>query len=79
MYEYDRGLVFMSFDDAALLFRTGGEATGLRLAIPDLYNARDVAMAAARELANERGTDLSSTTGRGSTTRSSARSSCRSR
>ena len=47
MYEYDRGLVFTSFDDAARLFRTGGEATGLRLAIPDLYNARDVAMAAA--------------------------------
>jgi lipoprotein-releasing system permease protein len=59
MYEYDRGLVFTSFDDAALLFSTGGEATGLRLAIPDLYNARDVAMAAGRELANERGTNLS--------------------
>ena len=29
MYEYDRGLVFTSFDDAALLFRTGGEATGV--------------------------------------------------
>jgi lipoprotein-releasing system permease protein len=59
MYEYDRGLVFTSFDDAALLFRTGGEATGLRLAIPDLYSSRDVAMAAAQELANERGQDLS--------------------
>ena len=55
MYEYDRGLVFTSFDDAALLFGTRGEATGLRLAIPDLYNARDVVTAAARELANERG------------------------
>jgi lipoprotein-releasing system permease protein len=50
MYEYDRGLVFTSFDDAALLFRTGGEATGLRLAIPDLYNARETGGAAAREL-----------------------------
>jgi lipoprotein-releasing system permease protein len=59
MYEYDRGLVFTSFDDAALLFRTRGEATGVRLAIPDLYNARDVAMAAAKDVANERGTDLS--------------------
>jgi lipoprotein-releasing system permease protein len=58
MYEYDRGLVFTSFGDAARLFRTGGEATGLRLAIPDLYNARDVAMAAGRELANELGMDL---------------------
>ena len=54
MYEYDRGLVFTSFDDAARLFRTGGEATGLRLAIPDLYNAREVARAAARELVDER-------------------------
>jgi lipoprotein-releasing system permease protein len=59
MYEYDRGLAFTSFADAARLFRTKGEATGLRLAIPDLYSARDVAMAAAKELANERGADLS--------------------
>jgi lipoprotein-releasing system permease protein len=59
MYEYDRGLVFTSFDDAARLFKTRGEATGVRLAIPDLYNARDVAMAAAKDVANERGTNLS--------------------
>jgi lipoprotein-releasing system permease protein len=59
MYEYDRGLVLTSFDDAARLFDTGGEATGLRLAIADLYSSRDVAMAAAKELANERGEDLS--------------------
>jgi lipoprotein-releasing system permease protein len=59
MYEYDRGLVFTSFDDAALLFGTRGEATGLRLSIGDLYSSRDVAMAAAKELANERGQDLS--------------------
>ncbi len=58
MYEYDRGLVFTSFDDAARLFKTGGEATGLRLAIPDLYNARDVAMGAAKQLADERGTNF---------------------
>ena len=53
MYEYDRGLVFTGFDDAARLFRTGGEATGLRLAISDLYSARDVAGNAARELVAE--------------------------
>ena len=58
MYEYDRGLVFTSFDDAARLFKTGGEATGLRLAIPDLYNAREVAMGAAKQLADERGTNF---------------------
>lgn len=50
MYEYDRGLVFTSFGDAARLFDTGGEATGLRLAIPDLYNAQEVARTAARQL-----------------------------
>jgi lipoprotein-releasing system permease protein len=50
MYEYDRGLVFTSFSDAARLFDTGGEATGLRLAIPDLYNAQGVARTAARQL-----------------------------
>jgi lipoprotein-releasing system permease protein len=59
MYEYDRGLVFTNFDDAGRLFRTGGEATGLRLAIPELYNARDVAMAAGREIVDERGGKLS--------------------
>jgi lipoprotein-releasing system permease protein len=53
MYEYDRGLVFVSFDDAAKLFSTGGEATGLRLAIPDLYNASEVAGDAARQLIAE--------------------------
>jgi lipoprotein-releasing system permease protein len=53
MYEYDRGLVFVSFDDAALLFGTDGEATGLRLAISDLYNARDVVRAAALQLVGE--------------------------
>ena len=53
MYEYDRGLVFVSFDDAAKLFSTDGEATGLRLAIPDLYNASEVARAAARQLIDE--------------------------
>ncbi|HXS80667.1 MAG TPA: lipoprotein-releasing ABC transporter permease subunit [Gammaproteobacteria bacterium] len=53
MYEYDRGLVFVSFADAAKLFSTDGEATGLRLAIPDLYNASEVAGHAARQLIDE--------------------------
>ena len=80
MYEYDRGLVFTSFDDAARLFRTGGEATGLRLAIPDVYNARDVAMAAgAGARATSSGWTSKSTTGRAFITRSSARSRFRSR
>ncbi len=50
MYEYDRGLVFTSFGDAARMFDTRGKASGLRLSIPDLYNALGVARAAAREL-----------------------------
>mgnify|MGYP003576073147 CR=1 FL=1 len=53
MYEYDRGLVFVSFDDAAKLFSTDGEATGLRLAIPDVYNASEVVRAAAGQLIDE--------------------------
>src|SRR5262249_41020561 len=50
---YDRGLVFVSFDDGARLFHTGGKATGLRLAVNDLYNAREIAGRSARMLARE--------------------------
>jgi lipoprotein-releasing system permease protein len=53
MYEYDRGLAFVSFDDSARLFHTGARATGLRLGIADVYNARRVAMDTARAIANE--------------------------
>jgi lipoprotein-releasing system permease protein len=55
MYEYDRGLVFVSMVDAARLFHTGGRATGLRLDIADLYNARGVATALAQRLADQVG------------------------
>ncbi|HZF31271.1 MAG TPA: lipoprotein-releasing ABC transporter permease subunit [Gammaproteobacteria bacterium] len=55
MYEYDRGLAFVSFDDAARLFRTDGRATGLRLGIGDVYNARRVAMDTARAIVDELG------------------------
>jgi lipoprotein-releasing system permease protein len=58
MYEYDRGLVFVSFDDAGRLFRTEGRATGLRLDVTDVYDAGRVATELARELANERGSTL---------------------
>jgi len=53
MYEYDRGLVFVSFDDAARLFRTGGRATGLRLDVNDLYDAREVVERTAKVFARE--------------------------
>jgi lipoprotein-releasing system permease protein len=55
MYEYDRGLVFVNIEDAGRLFRTGGRATGLRLDVLDVYNARAVATSAAQELSNELG------------------------
>jgi lipoprotein-releasing system permease protein len=53
MYEYDRGLVFVSFEDAARLFHTGNRATGLRLAVRDLYEAHEVAERTARTFARE--------------------------
>ena len=53
MYEYDRGLVFVSFDDASRLFQTGGRATGLRLAVTDRYDAREVAERTARGFARD--------------------------
>ncbi len=58
MYEYDRGLVFVSFADAARLYHTGGRATGLRLAIRDVYDASAVAATTAKALANELGTNF---------------------
>ena len=58
MYEYDRGLVFTSFEDAARLFSTDGRATGLRLAVAELYEARDVAERVAKSLLDEFGEDL---------------------
>ncbi len=55
MYEYDRGLVFVNFDDAAKLFRTNGLATGLRLDVKDIYEARRIATELARSVANSQG------------------------
>jgi lipoprotein-releasing system permease protein len=43
----------VSFDDAARLFRTGGRASGLRLDVNDLYDAREVAERTARMFARE--------------------------
>jgi lipoprotein-releasing system permease protein len=58
MFEYDRGLVFINFEDAGRLFRTIGRATGLRLDLADLYTAREVATAAAQDLVNTFGGTL---------------------
>jgi lipoprotein-releasing system permease protein len=58
MYEYDRGLVFVSFADAARLYHTDGRATGLRLAVRDVYDASEVARTTAKQLANELGVNF---------------------
>ena len=50
MFEYDRGLVYVHLEDAARLFRTGGEATGLRLAVTDILQAGIVSAELARAL-----------------------------
>jgi lipoprotein-releasing system permease protein len=55
MFEYDRGFVFVSFADAGKLFQTGGRATGLRLDVESLFDARSVAERIARTFANEQG------------------------
>ena len=50
MYEYDRGLIYVNLNDAALLFRTGGEATGLRLTATDIFLAGKISEEFALEL-----------------------------
>ena len=50
MYEYDRGLIYVNLEDAARLFRTGGEATGLRLTVADIFMAGRVSESFAVEL-----------------------------
>lgn len=49
MYEYDRGLVFVGFEDAAKLFSTRGRASGLRLAVTDIFAAGSSATELARD------------------------------
>ena len=50
MFEYDRGLIYVHLEDAARLYRTGGEATGLRLAVTDIFQAGRVSAQLARAL-----------------------------
>jgi len=42
MYEYDRNLAYLHLDDAARLYRTGGQVTGLRLKLQDMFAAPEV-------------------------------------
>jgi len=50
MYEYDRGLMYMSMADAGRLFRTGGEASGVRLTVSDIFLAGRVSEELALDL-----------------------------
>jgi len=44
MYEYDRGLALVNIEVATRLFRTGGEPSGLRLTVRDVYAAPTIAL-----------------------------------
>lgn len=50
MYEIDSGLALVHLEDAARLFRTGDNVTGLRLAVHDPFRAPLVAREVARSL-----------------------------
>lgn len=50
MYEYDRGLTFVNMHDGARLFATGGRASGVRLAVTDIYAAGRTATELALDL-----------------------------
>ncbi len=39
MWEYDAGMVLIHLDDAAKLYRMGNDVSGLRLKLPDLFDA----------------------------------------
>lgn len=49
MYEYDRGLAFISLEDAARLWRLGDAVSGVRLAVRDVLDAPRVVREVARE------------------------------
>lgn len=42
MYEYDRNLAYLHIEDAARLYRAGGQVTGLRLKLDDMFAAPHV-------------------------------------
>ncbi|HEX7081921.1 MAG TPA: lipoprotein-releasing ABC transporter permease subunit [Gammaproteobacteria bacterium] len=50
MYEYDHGLALVNIAVAARLFNTGGDPTGLRLAVRDIYSAQAIAIELAETL-----------------------------
>ncbi len=49
MYEFDRRLAFINFADAQRLYRKKGVATGIRLAVDDIYQAPAIVRAVAED------------------------------
>ncbi len=50
MYEYDSSLVFVHSEDAARLYRTRGQVSGLRIKLNDVYQAPQVRKSLAEKL-----------------------------
>jgi lipoprotein-releasing system permease protein len=53
--EFDRGLVFIAFDEAASLYRTRGRATGLSLRVDNKYEASRIVWAFGSDMLNRFG------------------------
>ncbi len=49
MYEFDRRLAFIHFEDAQRLYRKKGAASGVRLAVTDIYAAPEIVREVARD------------------------------
>jgi len=50
MYEFDRRLAFVNLSDASRLYRLDGNATGVRLAVADVYRAPEIVREVAIDL-----------------------------
>ncbi|HME38195.1 MAG TPA: lipoprotein-releasing ABC transporter permease subunit [Steroidobacteraceae bacterium] len=53
MYEYDRRIALVDMEDAAKLLRMGGDVTGIRLKLADMYAAPRISRAAAVSLGGD--------------------------
>lgn len=50
MYEFDRRLAFINLSDASRLYHLGGNATGVRLSVTDIYHAPEIVREVAMDL-----------------------------
>ncbi len=53
MYEFDHGMVLMHFEDASLLWRRAGSASGVRLKLADLDRAPEIGREVGAQLGQE--------------------------